>query len=92
MRGPSWGGVVAVVSSGATDGLVDVLAQVADGPLSPGCPGGQALDVVLFTEASHVRRSGLGVHGVEGLVPGGEQLAGGRVGVAAVGPDRSRSV
>jgi hypothetical protein len=83
--GPGRQHIVAVVVGGG-DRLGEVPAQVADDSFRPGRAGGEALDVVLVPESHDMGRLGLGV-GVERFVPGGEQLAGGRVGVAAFGPD-----
>ena len=67
---------------GLPDGFGEVLGEVADGLV--GVLGDDALQVELRPEPHHVRRLRVrvGVQGVEGLLPGGEQFAGVGVGVA----------
>ena len=66
--------------------LGQVLGQVADAPGGVLGPGEHALGVELRPEPGHVQRLVVRADGVEGLVPGRQQLAGHRVEVAAGAP------
>jgi hypothetical protein len=76
------------------DVLGEVLGQVADAAGRVLGPTQHALGVEAIPEAGDVQRFGLVVDGVEGLVPGGQDLAGRRVEVGArlVVPHRRRAV
>jgi hypothetical protein len=79
------GGLVAVA-----DVLGQVLGQVADAPAGVPGSGEYALGVEPGAEPGHVLRLVVVADGVEGLVPGGQDLAGVRVEVGAgvLVPDR----
>jgi hypothetical protein len=65
--------------------LGQVLGQVADAPGGVFGPGEHALGVELGPEAGHMQGLVIIGDGVQGLIPGGQQLAGGGVEVAAAG-------
>ena len=70
--------------------LGQVLGQISDAPSGVFGPGEHTLGVELSAEPDHMQRLIIWANGVQGLVPGGQQLASGGVEVAAAGliPDR----
>ena len=72
------GGLVAVAHL-----LGEVLGQVADAPGRVRGPGEHALGVEPFPEPGHVPGQVIAADGIQGLIPGRQHLAGGRVDVPA---------
>jgi hypothetical protein len=68
---------------GLPDGLGQVLGQIPDALVGVRGSGEDTLHVHLFTEAQHVEGFGVLIQGVEGFVPGGQDLA--RAGVEVAG-------
>jgi hypothetical protein len=72
--------------------LGEVLGQIADAAGGALGPGEHALGVELGPEPGHMQRLILRTNGVQGVIPGGQQLAGGGVEVAAAGVIPHRQV